>query len=82
MPDAGGSGETTLAGVNVVAALADTGKHAGRRLSRDRLVRALSGCKLTAPTLSKLLDACICVLINMFNTLSLKRALFETAYSV
>ena len=76
------SGVTTVAGVNVVAALADTGKQAKRCLLRARLLRSLRGFPL-GPTLSKLVDVCMCALINAFNTsLGKGRSVIGHAYGV
>lgn len=58
------SGVATVAGVNVEAALADTGMHAGRRLQLKELVRALRGRTATGPILSKLVDVCMCALMK------------------
>lgn len=73
---------TTVAGVNVVAALAYTGKHAGGRRLRNRLVRALRECTLIGPILNVLVDACMCALIDRFNALQIASRLIGHAYSV
>ena len=61
--DVGGSAVTTAAGVIVVAALANTGTLAWRRLRLNAPARALRGCTAIGPTLNRLLDVCMCALM-------------------
>lgn len=62
--DVGGSAVTTAAGVIVVAALANTGTFAWRRLQLNTPARAPRGCTAIGPTLIRFLDVCMCTLMR------------------